>query len=158
MERKRYWYFITQEDMGDKMTLSPRTPLNMGDGEPKKKRICVAPTVAHCMSAICLYDYDCQHRSTHVYRTIRKVRGHETYDVPDAYFTKEHWLLSKTQFERVDTIGLSRRVRWAEGSRGGSSKADHWDQQRDKQNIVRYLGKRDKRLVCKVESNQRWKP
>lgn len=155
---KRYWYFITQEDMGAKMTLTPRTPLSMGDGEPRRKRICVAPTAAHCMSAICLYNYECEERTTHVYRTLREVNGYETYDVPDAYFTKEHWLLSKTKFERVDTLRISKRVGWAEGSRGGSSKRDHGEQKRDLHNIVRYLGKRDKRLVCAVESNQRWKP
>jgi hypothetical protein len=45
----RYWYFITEKDMGDTMTLEPRTPWGMSDGEPKTKRICVAPTDAHYM-------------------------------------------------------------------------------------------------------------
>lgn len=50
-EKPRYFYHITPEDWGVKTTLKPKQ-VNQCCDEPVVARICVAPTVPHCLSAI----------------------------------------------------------------------------------------------------------
>lgn len=153
MERKRYWYFITQQNMGDKVSLTPRRPINMGDEEPLLKRICVAPTAAHCASAICLWSGT----PVRVYRTVRKVTGVKPYSVPDSTITKEHWLLGKTRFELVCQFEISERCYWPYGARGDSRGKDGISQRKDKRNIMRFMKRRDRRLYIIDEANQKWR-
>ena len=153
-DTKRYWYFITEEDMGDKMSLTPRCPFRMGADEPTIPRICVAPTPAHCMSAINIYEGNVQ-----VYRTLRTVKAIKPYGVGDSGITKEHWLLGKTRFERVMEVDVSKRANWKGGSRGGgpSPECYHSEQRRNKRAIFARMRRIDKRL-CKIEeANSRWR-
>lgn len=149
---KRYWYFVTEEDMGDQMSLTPRCPINMGDDEPTLKRICVAPTPAHCMSAINIYQ-----NIVHVYRTVRPVKGHKPYSVGDSRITKEHWLKTKTRFERVTALDVT-KSNWGRGSRGGSMEHYHSEQRTDKKRIFSGMWKRDPRLCTIQRADTRWKP
>lgn len=150
-DTRRYWYFITEEDMGDKMSLTPRTPYRMGDDEPNLKRICVAPTAAHCFSAINIYS-----PLVHVYRTLREVKAVKPYGVGDSGITKEHWLLGKTRFERVTVVSVP-RARWRSGSRGGEMPHFHNEQRKDKRKIFSQMRKRDHRLCTIGAANARWK-
>lgn len=141
----RYWYFITQKDMGQTMSLTPRCPHNKNDDEPRTRRICVAPTAANCMNAINL-----NIGKVYVYRTRRQVKARVPYNVYDSHITKEHWLLSKTRFTLVETLELTDDYRWLDL---GYEDA----QRRDKVAIRSWCKRRDPRLAVISHANQLWK-
>ena len=145
----RYWYFITQVDMGEVMSLSPRKPIGMNDDEPNTKRICVAKSAAYCMSAINLYA-----GKLYVYRTRRKVKGRVPYNVYDSHITGEHWLMTKTRFTRVDILDLTVK----------GIHPPFWydldvetEQVRAKRAIVSWCKRRDPRLAINRKSDSLWR-
>lgn len=149
----RYWYFITEKDMGGTMSLTPRKPWGMSDGEPATMRICVAPTAAHCMSAI---DIGSNGRSggtghIYVYRTRRMVKATKPYNVYDSHITREHWLLTKTRFTLVDKLDVSKETSW------GRLSWDECQQKKDKRAIRSWCGRRDPRLSTVKHANQLWR-
>lgn len=149
---KRYWYFVSSCDFGDKMTLKPRTPYYKASTEPDTKRICVAPSAAHCMSALPLGNED----EVFVYRTVREVTGRTPHGVTDTDITQEHWLTTPTRFVKVDKLSIS-KVKWKSGPRGDIPGSSCFDiQKKDKKNIMRWAKKRDARLVDTKLSNQKW--
>lgn len=148
----RHWYFITQRDMGDTMSLTPRTPILKNDDEPDTHRICVAPTAAHCMSALNL-----DAGNLHVYRTRRKVKARVPYGVYDSHITKEHWLVSKTRFTRVETLKIHHR---SENSRDLKWLDLGWDDKMQKKQLIAirsYCKRRDPRLGVIKHANQVWR-
>lgn len=146
----RYWYFITQKDMGEEMSLSPRHPIHTDDDEPLLRRICVAPTAAHCMTAISLYT----HSDLYVYRTRRKVKATKAWNVYDSHITKEHWLLGKTRFVKVDTIDFKKQGdTYCNWFTVGSEE----DQYRSKTAIISWCRRRDPRLSTIKHANELWR-
>lgn len=145
---KQYWYFITGTDMGATMTLKPRTPHAMSEHEPKTKRICVAPTAAHCMSAV---DIGIRGNKIYVYRTRRQVKARVPYSVYDAHITQEHWLHTNTRFTLVDVLDVSHKRSWFR------LKWHEDEQKRDLQAIKSWCKRRSPRLVVKQEANKLWK-
>lgn len=143
----RYWYFITQQDMGTTMSLNPRVPIGMSDSEPWIKRICVAPSAAHCMSAIDLFD-----GNLYVYRTRRKVKARIPHDVYDQHITCEQWLMTRTRFTLVDTLVIDEDhdYKWA-------NLRDPHLQVKDKQAIRSWCRRRDPRLAVIKHANQLWR-
>lgn len=142
----RYWYFITQEDMGQTMSLNPRCPINKCDDEPLAKRICVAPTAANCMNAI-----DLNLGNLYVYRTRRKVKARVPYNVYDSDITKEHWLMSRTRFTLVEVLSLTDEYGWL-----NIGHTDHVQKQ-DMKAIRSWCKRRDQRLAVITHANQLWK-
>jgi len=63
------------------------------EGEPGLYRICVAPSVPHCLSAISVCG-----RELHVYRTSKPVHAYWPFWVPDSPITREKWLIKPTAF------------------------------------------------------------
>lgn len=146
----RYWYFITQVDMGDNMSLKPRCPQNKCDEEPDLRRICVAPTAAHCMTAITLY----AHHKVYVYRTRRKVKALKPWDVYDSHITQEHWLTSKTRFTKVDTLDISNA---SDHYSGWFYVGNEKEQYKAKVAIRSWCRRRDPRLSTVKHANQLWR-
>lgn len=149
----RYWYFVTEKDMGATMTLHPRKPWGMSEDEPSTKRICVAPTAAHCMSAI---DVGSDARSgetgkVYVYRTRRQVKARVPYSVYDSHITKEHWLMSSTRFTLVDVLNINTNLTW------NRLKWDECEQRKDLRAIKAWCTRRRPELGVKQHSNQLWK-
>ena len=148
--KNRYWYFVTQKAMGDVMSLSPRTPWGISEDEPMTKRICVAPTAAHCMSAINLWP-----GCVYVYRTRRKVMGHTPYSVGDAYITKEHWLKNKTRFILVKVLHIPEGLDYFMGDR---CSLDNMSQQAyDKKLITNWCRRIDRRLSNINQADVLWR-
>ena len=145
---KQYWYFITGTDMGATMTLHPRKPINMSDDEPWCKRICVAPTAAHCMSAVDLY---WRGNTIYVYRTRRQVKARVPYSVYDSHITQEHWLHGSTRFTLVEVLDLSKPRSW------GSLSWDPKGQLKDLQAIKSWCKRRRPQLAVKKHANQLWR-
>lgn len=151
---KRYWYFVTQVDMGNVMSLNPRTPHGMCDDEPLLKRICVAPTAHHCMSAISIYSGS----PIYVYRTRKAVRARKPYNVGDASLTREHWLVTRTRFTRVTTMTPPYCMSWEHGDRGCYMTDNiSAEQRRDKVAIRSWCRRRDIRLAYSKHANQLWR-
>lgn len=145
---KQYWYFITGTDMGSTMTLKPRTPHAMSAGEPLTKRICVAPTAAHCMSAV---DIGARGNWLYIYRTRRQVKARVPYSVYDSHITQEHWLHTNTRFTLVDVLDVSQKRSWSR------LKWQEDEQKRDLKAIKSWCKRRSPRLVVKQEANKLWK-
>lgn len=98
---KRYWYHVSTNYLGSKAKLYPRNPRL--STEPSVDRICVAPSVAQCLAAI----YVCNYESIYIYRTaIPRVAFH-AHNVCDAYFTKEKWLRTPTTFKLIEKFNPS---------------------------------------------------
>lgn len=150
-KEKQYWYFVTGENMGTTMTLKPRTPHSMSEDEPACKRICVAPTAAHCMSALdVLYKLESE-RKVYVYRTRRAVKARVPYSVYDSHITQEHWLHTPTRFTLVDILHIPKNHRWLNLS---------WlddDQRRNQRAIKSWCARRSPALSTKRHANNKWK-
>lgn len=150
--------------MGHKMQLHPRLPHSAGEDEPMIKRICVAPTAAHCMSAVMFFGCN----TLYVYRTRRRVFASKAWDVADSDITHEHFLLRSSRFELVAVVS----PKWVEsmadrgafddrggaksGSKSGSKSGwdDAWhNQSRQRDMIVREVKKLDRRLALMSESD-----
>lgn len=151
-KQKRYWYFVTGNYFGDKVRLFPRLPHTAGPDEPKLKRICVAPTIAHCLSAVVMYD-----RVANIYRTERRVKATRCWDVGDSEITKEHWLFRPINFELVGSIDISHVADNMEHR--GYSKSDgngYLIQKKEKRAITKFLARRDPRLARVGLSDTKW--
>jgi|SRR5579872_785035 len=152
---KRYWYFVTQDFMGNKMDLYPRLPHSAGEDEPRVKRICVAPTAGHCMSAIVMHPSD----PIYVYRTARRVTAEKAWDVGDSPITQEHFIRRKSKFEFVSAISpewvrvYSNRGAFDDrGYKPGDN--GYKEQKRQKEQLIRAVVKLDRRLGIIAESNE----
>lgn len=88
--KPRFWYHVSQKNIGYKAYFEPREIYVAG--ESIRPRICVAPTVAHCLAAVS------HKKDVYIYRTYRKVAARYPYSVCDSYITKERWLLDPTCF------------------------------------------------------------
>ena len=101
----RYWYHISTTLTDKQVYLAPRDnsrSMNRSSSEPNDKRICVAPTVAHCLAAVPYVPGD---RFT-IYRTFRKCRATQPNGIYDAHITNEGWIQYPTMFERVGVLSL----------------------------------------------------
>jgi hypothetical protein len=95
---KRYYYHITDRYWPKRITLEPR---DNGDNrtfcESDMPRICVAPSISHCLVALPPY-------TLKVYRTKNKVKAYCPYGIPDSEITKEKWITKTTAFIKVGEI------------------------------------------------------
>lgn len=100
---KRYWYHVSTTIKENELTLFPREDGDNRSGyEPPGKRICVAPTVEQCITAI---PY-CLSEECNIYRTKNKVRASAPEDVFDMNITDEGWLEIPTRFVKVGTLNF----------------------------------------------------
>lgn len=97
---RRYWYHVTDtKHWGESIILNPRIPVRLGEDEPQIERICVAPTVAQCISAVRPEEsFLC------IYRTATPVSAYWPNGVSDYRITQEKWLLRPTRFVNVGYI------------------------------------------------------
>lgn len=101
MTARRYWFHVSMDArLPDRVRFAPRTPCVGGPSEPATPRICVAPTVAGCLSAV-VY---CRTIPAFVYRTARRVTAEPAEHVADAHITGEHWILRACTFLRMLVI------------------------------------------------------
>jgi hypothetical protein len=104
-ETPRYWYHISTTLTAKRVYLAPRDnrrSMNRSSCEPNDKRICVAPTVAHCLAAV---PYAPGEKYI-IYRTFRKCRATQPNGIYDAHITDEGWIQYPTMFERIGVLSL----------------------------------------------------
>lgn len=70
--------------------------------EPNIKRICVAPSVEHCLTAVPYYPGE----KFSIYRTEKPVKASPATDVFDANITLEGWIQTPTLFTKIGTLSL----------------------------------------------------
>ena len=95
--KPRYWYHISRKDLGDAKLFEPvENWANRDAMEPKGARICVAPSIAHCLVAtVSTFQMT-------IYRTkTRMVAKRAHSDVWDAAITKEGWFLEPVEFVKI---------------------------------------------------------
>ena len=102
---KRYWYHVSNTLTRKQHKLIPwnnSQGMNRSDDEPDGKRICVAPSVAHCLTAVpyCLSEFYV------VYRTKEPIKAHKAHGVFDAEITQEGWIKRPTVFVKIGTLDL----------------------------------------------------
>ncbi len=99
----RFYYHITNEHWKKKKRLFPRKDGDQrGYGEPKVRRICVAPDIIRCFLAIPYSNNG--FISYNIYRTYRKTYAYYPYEVVDSIVTREKWLIDPTTFVRIGEI------------------------------------------------------
>lgn len=68
--------------------------------EPPGKRICVAPTIEQCLTAL---PY-CEGSEYTVYRTVKRLKAMKPVNVFDSKVTQEGWLQKPTEFIKLGRI------------------------------------------------------
>ena len=102
-DSKRYWYHVSTTLRKKVEHLTPWDEddgFNRGGEEPEGKRICVAPTVEQCITAL-PYSFDAH---CTIYRTKRKVKAEKPVKVYDAPVTQEGWILVPTTFIKIGKL------------------------------------------------------
>ena len=103
----RYWYHISTTLRKRLEYLTPWDNFHSGTvnrscGEPNTKRVCVSPSVEHCLTAV---PY-CPGDKFTIYRTARKCVANKPEGVHDAHITNEGWIQAPTMFVRVGVLSL----------------------------------------------------
>lgn len=105
MKKTRYWYHVSDSLTKERLRLTPRKEgVNRCEDEPKTPRICVAPSIEHCLTAIPYGTYT----PLRVYRTTRKVTADKSMGIIDSVVTKEHWITKKVCWKKIGVFDLSK--------------------------------------------------
>lgn len=100
--RKGYWYHVSDTLRKDEITLHPRVEgVNRCFEEPEVPRVCVAPSIEQCMTALpyCLGIMS-------VYRTKYQVNAVKAINIEDAHITEEHWIIRPIKFVKIGILDL----------------------------------------------------
>lgn len=99
--KKRYWYHLSHSFDSDFIVICPwERRSRRAASEPDGKRLCVSPSIAHCLTAL-------PHRLIYtIYRTKEKVIAEEPVGVYDSVITKEGWITKKVELIKIGKIDL----------------------------------------------------
>lgn len=104
-KNKRYWYHVSTTLKSKKHTLIPWNETrssNRSADEPGGSRICVAPTIEQCITAIPYWNH-----TLRIYRTEKKALPKKARGVFDSSITHEGWLEEPTTFIKIGTLDLN---------------------------------------------------
>jgi hypothetical protein len=104
--KRRYWYHVSSTLNKKEEYLIPWDEdrgFNRGGYEPEGERICVAPSIEQCITAI---PYTLTNKLT-IYRTKSPVKANPPKDVFDSKITQEGWLLKPTMFVKIGKIDFN---------------------------------------------------
>jgi len=102
---ERHWYHVSSTLKKELEMLIPWdnfTGFNRTIDEPEGARICVAPTIEQCLTAI---PYPLNAKFT-IYQTLNMVLARQPYDVFDASITQEGWIEVPTEFIKIGTLSF----------------------------------------------------
>lgn len=107
--RRRYWYHVSTTLKLKKLKLIPwddsnPKAFNRSGDEPRGARICVAPTIEQCMTAV-PYDLYAEYN---IYRTKSRVIAKRSKEVYDSTITQEGWIEKPTVFVRIATLNFEK--------------------------------------------------
>lgn len=96
-----YFYHISDSHTEQTITFKPRKPSSSEGYICSIERICVAPTVEQCLSALCSFE----NGTWSVYRTKNKFKcSIKPYRVNDSVISQERWFFESTDFIKVGEI------------------------------------------------------
>lgn len=101
--RRLYWYHVSTTLKQKYVTLVPwdeNKGFNRGGAEPLGKRICVAPTIEQCITAV---PYILE-TSFNIYRTKSPIIADHPKGVFDSIVTQEGWLHKPTKFVKIGML------------------------------------------------------
>lgn len=104
--KKAYWYHISTSLKHKYIKLVPwdeHAAKNRCGSEPPGKRICVAPTIEQCITAV---PYILSAKFN-IYRTKERVTPRKPYSVFDQTVTEEGWLDEPTEFVKIGMINFT---------------------------------------------------
>ena len=136
-ETRRYWYHLSTTLGYKQLLLMPGDTskgFNRDLTEPDIKRICVAPSIAQCLTAL-PYSYG---DTFMIYRTKNKIKVERPVKVFDASITHEGWITKPTVFIKIGKLAL-REIDDMENLPG--ERASHGKIQYSKQNLARWKKK-----------------
>lgn len=112
--KARHWYHLSTTLKQLKVILTPRDNdegFNRSESEPNDKRICVSPSIEHCLTAIPYSKWD----KFTIYKTRDKVVAKCPIDVFDSKITKEGWITTRTVFNRIGFLNFKKCVDSVDG-------------------------------------------
>jgi hypothetical protein len=101
--RKRHWYHISTTLKYKYVKLIPwseKKAVNRSSSEPNGRRICVAPSIEQCITAIPYYPEEI----FSIYRTQKRVDAEPAIDIFDSNVTQEGWLHTPTEFMKIGIL------------------------------------------------------
>ena|SRR6185503_7268641 len=102
-KNKRYWYHVSTTLKNKHELLVPwenDKGFNRSDTEPEGKRICVAPSIEQCITAIPYHlGAICS-----IYRTKSQVKAKKAKNVFDRKITQEGWIQKPTNFIKIGIL------------------------------------------------------
>ena len=106
---KRYWYHVSTTLENEMEHLTPRdfddnNSHNRTPSEPLGARICVAPTIEQCITAIPYHLGE----TIAIYRTKDKVKANKPVEIFDVNITNEGWLEEPTSFIRIGYLDFQK--------------------------------------------------
>ena len=107
--KKRYWYHVSTTLENEIEHLIPRDfdndeSRNRTPSEPLGARICVAPTIEQCITAIPYHLGE----TIAIYRTQDKTKANEPNGIFDINITDEGWVEEPTPFVRVGYLDFQK--------------------------------------------------
>jgi len=143
---RQYYYHVSPypilkcNRIGKRILLRPLDSTEVsGRGlcEPMNSRICVAPTIQHCLSSIYISP---NAPFIYVYQTCHPVLARYPYGVADSRVTREKWLIYPTWFKLVRIINPSLIHGWPRlGMDPGISGYSAFQKQRKYQNKIKRI-------------------
>ena len=107
---KRYYYHITGRRWKKTVKLFPRSEgENRAVSEPDTPRICVAPSISHCLIAMSL-TVDNYVDNFSIYRTHNKTTAFFPHEILDSYITRERWLTFPMKFKKIGTLNKNSKA------------------------------------------------
>jgi hypothetical protein len=138
----RYWYHVSTTLNKPRLKLIPwdnSKGFNRAANEPDVARICVAPTIEQCITAIPYVDWE----TYNIYRTEKPVAASPPSDVFDSNITQEGWIKVPTVFVKVGKLVLndvsSRYIVMESASSNSPQKAGKVLAWWNRQNIRKYV-------------------
>ena len=103
-DRWRYWYHLSTNHNRKSIRMVPwDKDTNRCPTEPPGKRICVAPSIEQCLTAV---PY-CDGSNFVIYRTLTRLKATKPRRIFDSSVTQEGWLQKPTVFIRVGRLSVN---------------------------------------------------
>ena len=104
--RKRYWYHLSTTLRKKRLCLIPwdeDKASNRSGTEPTGRRICVAPSIEQCITALPYFEGE----TYWVYRTAKRIAACKPEDIFDSNVTKEGWIQNPTDFVKIGKFAIA---------------------------------------------------
>jgi len=101
-DKKRYWYHVSKTLEKKSETLTPwDKSYSRAEDEPTGARLCVAPTIEQCLTAVA------KSNLLAIYRTAKQEIAKKPSNIFDSDITDEGWIEHPIKLKRIGFLNLS---------------------------------------------------